>query len=145
MKKGFTLIELLGVIAILGLIVAVAVPSLIESNNQAKLNEEKDFENTLKLVTRDYINYYGDEDICAEDNTECITKANELSGIYVLDTEAGEESKSIQVTTDELINVNFLKKSLVDPKTNKKLENEKITITVTNTEGTISYSYTRPE
>ena len=139
MKKGFTLIELLGVIVILGLIVAVAVPSLIESNNQAQLNEEKDFENTLKLVTRDYINYYGDTDICAEDDTECINYADYLAKIYT------ENNHTITVDTNKLISVGFLKKSLVDPKTNKKLEDKNITITVKNTKGTISYSYTRPE
>lgn len=138
MRKGFTLIELLGVIVILGLIVAVAVPSLIESNKQAQINEEKDFENTLKLATKDYINYYGDSNICEENDQTCIDDANNMEKLYT------DDEHEVTIGTDELIRVAFLKKSLVDPKTNKKLENENITITVKNNQGTLEYSYTRP-
>lgn len=140
MKKGFTLIELLGVIVILGLIVAVAIPSFVESNKQAQINEEKDFENTLKLAVRDYINYYGDSSLCdnvTDGKQDCIDNANNLSNIYI------KNGHKITLSTKSLISVGFLKSSLVDPQTNKKMENEIVMIIVTNNNGTLEYEYER--
>ena len=42
MQKGFTLIELLGIIVLLGVIIAVAVPSLITSNKNAENSEKEE-------------------------------------------------------------------------------------------------------
>ncbi|MBR2833427.1 MAG: type II secretion system protein [Bacilli bacterium] len=53
-KKGFTLIELLSILAILSIIVAVAMPSLVESNRIAKINETKDFEDMVKTACNTY-------------------------------------------------------------------------------------------
>ncbi len=136
MKKGFTLIELLGVIAILGVIIAVAIPSLVESNKQAKTNEKKDFENTLILATKDYINYYGDDSICDGDET-CINEANDLAKLYT------EDGKTKEISTKTLIDKSFLKSSLVDPSTNNKLANEVIIITVINENNTLKYEFDR--
>ena len=41
-KKGFTLIEILGIIALLGVIIVVAMPALIESNKKANENKVQD-------------------------------------------------------------------------------------------------------
>lgn len=54
-KKAFTLIEVIGVIAILGLILIVAVPSMTKT---LKRNEQKKYDNyinNLKLVSENYL------------------------------------------------------------------------------------------
>ena len=40
MNKGFTLVELLGIISVLAIFMAVAMPSLIE-NNKKKIEQQK--------------------------------------------------------------------------------------------------------
>ena len=53
-KKGFTLVELLAILVVLGIIITVAMPALVESNRIAKINEKKDFEEAINTACESY-------------------------------------------------------------------------------------------
>lgn len=53
-KKGFTLVELLAILVVLGIIITVAMPALVESNRVAKINEKKDFEEAINTACEAY-------------------------------------------------------------------------------------------
>lgn len=131
MEKGFTLIELLGVVAVLGIAMAVSIPSLVENNRNAQINARRDFINTLELAAKDYINYFSDPDVCDENDSNCQTRATGLNKIFE------EENITLSVNTDDLISVNFLKRSLMIPFTNQTLEQQNITINMTNNNGVL--------
>ena len=54
-KKGFTLVELLAILTVLGIIILVAMPALVESNRVAKENEKKDFEEMVITACETYV------------------------------------------------------------------------------------------
>ena len=54
MKKGFTLIEVLGILALLGVIIVVAMPTLIEDNKRAKENKVRDFNDIINTACDNY-------------------------------------------------------------------------------------------
>lgn len=58
LKKGFTLVELIGVIAVLGIILLVTIPTLTST---LRSNSDQKYENTLQdiyLATEQYtLNY----------------------------------------------------------------------------------------
>lgn len=55
MKKGFTLIELLAVLALLGIIILVAIPSLVNSNQKQKQNEKDRFNEIINDACETYV------------------------------------------------------------------------------------------
>ena len=55
MKKGFTLIELLAVIALIGILVTLAVPNLVDYLNNASDAGMKNQENNMKDAAKIYI------------------------------------------------------------------------------------------
>lgn len=54
MKNGFTLVELLAILVLLGVIIIVAVPSVIESNRIANENEVKEFKEAVETACESY-------------------------------------------------------------------------------------------
>ena len=60
MKKGFTLIELLAVIALIGILVTLVVPNLVDYLNNASDAGMKNQENNMKDAAKIYI-----EDHCS--------------------------------------------------------------------------------
>ena len=102
MKKGFTLIELLGVIALLAIIILVAVPAFIESNRVARANEEEDFNKTIEIATKDYINSCSSLDYCLSKHSDGFETFLSNNGMT-------------KVPVSELIESGFLKENLKDP------------------------------
>ena len=54
-KEGFTLVELLAILVVLGIIILVALPALVESNRVAKTNEIEDFKETVETACNAYV------------------------------------------------------------------------------------------
>ena len=97
-KNAFTLVELLAVIVILGLIAAIAVPSVIDTINDSK---EKSYQTTIesvKAATESYMNMSFDN-----------YKAQFVSPGYV------------NITISELIEEGFLSNDIKNPITGNVL------------------------
>lgn len=122
MKKGFTLIELLGVVAILAIIVMVAIPAFIESNNAAQANEEEDFNKTIEMATNDYINSCSSLGYCADGEYDSLFASNSTATI----------------STSKLIEAGFLDEDLEDPD-GKTVKNKNVKVTSNNGKLTVTY------
>lgn len=97
-KNGFTLIELIGIIVILGVLVAIGVPSLLKTLNNNKNKEYETFEKNLFLATESYIQKHQDS----------------FSNL-------NSENGSAMVSINTLVDNGLIKRSLINPKTGQKI------------------------
>lgn len=119
MKKGFTLIELLAILALLGVIILVSVPSIISTNQTSQDNNYKQYIASIQNAAEIYIETH-------DDNYE------------TLKTTPGTTA-TIQI--EDLIQGDYISGSLKNPKTDETLSEENGTITVTNQDGQLIYTY----
>ncbi|KDR93813.1 prepilin-type N-terminal cleavage/methylation domain-containing protein [Peptoclostridium litorale DSM 5388] len=77
-KKGFTLIELIVVIAVLGLIAAIAVPRIGGVTGKAKTNSDKQEIAILNNALEMYISESGDTDLSELTITSAATVITDL-------------------------------------------------------------------
>lgn len=119
MKKGFTLIELLAVILILGVIALIAVPTVTNIINDAKLGAERTTANQLVSSAEAY------HELCQlRDDTTCVTDLTTLTDSTLKTTlnVKGDIPVIDDLTTFEIVN----------DKVNLTYTKDGITCTVTN-------------
>lgn len=98
-KKGFTLVELIASIVIIGIIIVIMVPVVLNTSNKVKETNYKNLKDAIIQSTIDYILTSGDEGYSLDDikpkNTDCLKascgKVYNLgdildNGIYVSNT-----------------------------------------------------------
>lgn len=119
MKKGFTLVELMGILAILGIIILVAVPSLLATNKNSTEMNYREFQNTVNEAAETYIEINGD-------------KYQDLKN---------NNAASTVIDVDTLVNEGLLQSGLMNPETEKSITDENGSVTVINENGVLKYTY----
>lgn len=119
-KKGYTLIELLAVLAVMAAILIVAVPSIAKQFAGIEENNYTQFKQNLFLAAESYINSN--------------PNAAEVS-------ELKTSGKFICINTEDLIRGGWVKSTLVNPKTDKRLSEQNSSIKVLNNSGEYTYTY----
>lgn len=126
-KKGFTLIELLAVIVVLGVVLTLAMPSILDSINASRNSSYKILIGNIKTAAETYYqeceygdlsdkNKYGEDYACTITNGNTInTTIGALANTGILKVSESDENDILVV---------------LDPRDNKKNLNDcKITIT----------------
>ena len=124
--KGFTLVELLAVIAIMGMLAVIMVPTISWVIEENKKNNSANLKNSIKSSARAYISDNRYE--IKLDDSSC---ANDIRNITFIGNDYIDESK---ITVELLVNKGYLKSNsgeIIDPKTNKSIDKNNSYIKVT--------------
>lgn len=105
-RKGFTLIELLGVIIVLAIVLAIAVPSISNAYKNSKLKSEEIFVERLSDVIDSYVKL-NSSNISFTSYGEA-TKEGETGTV---DIYIGKKENNQNITIGDIINDNLLRKS----------------------------------
>ena len=119
MQKGFTLIELMIVVAIIGILAAVALPAYQDYTNRAKMSEVLAFAASGKTAVAEYFQSEGK-----------VPTSNPLAGMADADDITSTYVTSVTITTDGAIET-LIKGTKVDA-----LDGKKITLTPHQSNGT---------
>jgi len=117
-KKAFTLVEILAIIIILGIILAVVVPSTFSIIKRAKETSYKTLVKTFKNDTKLYASKYPD----------AINEDLDNIGYY-------------KVTLDDLNGDALLKTPVVDPRTDTSINLAKYIVITRNSDYSLTYCY----
>lgn len=125
--KGFTLVELLAVIAIMGMLAVIMVPTISGVIEENKTNNLKNLENSIKSSARAYISDNRYE--ISLDNKSCNNNNNKRE-IFSINNKTILESK---ITVELLVNEGYLKSNsgeIINPETNKTINKRESNIEV---------------
>ena len=122
MKNGFTLVELLAILAILGAIVLVSVPSIISTNKKSQEQNYDQYTTNIENATEIYIETHPDR--------------------YA--TLKTTNNTTVTINTEDLVASGVIQGTLTNPKTNVQLINEASSVTVKNQNGTLIYTFNAP-
>ena len=122
MKNGFTLVELLAILAILGAIVLVSVPSIISTNKKSQEQNYDQYTTNIENATEIYIETHPDR--------------------YA--TLKTTNNTTVTINTEDLVASGVIQGTLTNPKTNVQVINEASSVTVKNQNGTLIYTYNAP-
>lgn len=125
--KGFTLVELLAVIAIMGMLAVIMVPTISGVIEENKTNNSANLKNSIKSSARAYISDNRYEISFGGSCTNSTDKRNIIS----IDNTSISDSK---ITVKLLVNEGYLKSNsndIINPETNKPIKKEESYIVVT--------------
>lgn len=134
-KKGFTLIELLAVIVVLGVVLTLAMPSILDSINASRNSSYKILIGNIKTAAETYYqeceygdlsdkNKYGDS-ACAIDNNTINITIEDLANTGILKVSESDENNKLVVLDprDTTKNLNSCKITITKKKEDKKDNN----------------------
>lgn len=144
--KGFTLVELLAVIAIMGMLAVIMVPTISGVIEENKTNNSENLTNSIKSSARAYIsdNRYEiklDDSSCDNNNTNIR---------YITSIGTGKNLQEItnsNISVLILVSKGYLKSNsgeIIDPKTNKSIDKNKSYIKVTYDCSSKDFKYGKP-
>ena len=122
MKKGFTLVELLAILAILGAIVLVSVPSIVATNKRSEENNYNQYTASIENAAQIYVETHPDR----------------------FATLKSTNNQTETINTEDLVASGVIQGTLKNPRTNIQLINEASSVTVKNQSGTLIYTYNAP-
>ena len=121
MQKGFTLIELMIVVAIIGILAAIALPAYQDYTNRAKMSEVLTFASSGRTAVAEFFQSEGR-----------LPTSNEEAGLAVAgedDTELSTYVTSVTITTEGLVETEIQNTNVA------ALDGEKITLTPYQSDG----------
>lgn len=138
-KKGFTLIEVLMVISILGVILAIAVPSVYNYYEISKIKTEKIFVDKLTRKIDDYITMNVDE---FELNTDAIAKVKKCEIGDITDCSRIVDVYEVvdEITFNNIITLGLIDENeFINPKNNKRCNKDSSKIEIYQDEDKVNY------